>query len=307
MADAKLTLLDIARMNNSDRVVGLIEEAAEEIPELGIGFARTIKGTQYKTLKRTALPAAGFRNANEGIEVTKSTYVNDLVETFILDPSWWMDTAVADAHEDGPEAATALEAGGHMISAMQSVSKQFYYGTASGVSGAAKGFQGLVDFVDATMIVDATGSTADTASSVWGVKFGIKNVAFVWGMNGALTEGDIEKVLKDISNKSLWVYAQQIQGYLGLQIGHAKSVGRIYNLTAQADKTLTDDMTSELLSLYPVGITPDYWLMSRRSLRQLQQSRTATNSTGAPAPFPTESHGIPIRVTDAILDTEAIT
>jgi hypothetical protein len=46
--------------------------------------------------------------------------------------------------------------------------------------------------------------------------------------------------------------------------------------------------------------------MNRRSLRQLQQSRTATNSTGAPAPFPTEAFGVPIVVTDALLSTEAL-
>jgi len=46
--------------------------------------------------------------------------------------------------------------------------------------------------------------------------------------------------------------------------------------------------------------------MNRRSLKQLQVSRTATNATGAPAPFPQESFGVPIIVTDAILSTEAL-
>jgi hypothetical protein len=47
--------------------------------------------------------------------------------------------------------------------------------------------------------------------------------------------------------------------------------------------------------------------MSRRSLFQLQSSRTATNATGAPAPIPVESHNIPIAVTDSIVDTEKLT
>jgi len=41
-------------------------------------------------------------------------------------------------------------------------------------------------------------------------------------------------------------------------------------------------------------------------LKQLRDSRTATNVTGAPAPRPTEVEGIPIIVTDAIVNTEAV-
>jgi hypothetical protein len=45
--------------------------------------------------------------------------------------------------------------------------------------------------------------------------------------------------------------------------------------------------------------------MSRTSLFELQASRTATNPTGAPAPFPTEAFGVPIIVTDSIPEDEA--
>jgi hypothetical protein len=51
---------------------------------------------------------------------------------------------------------------------------------------------------------------------------------------------------------------------------------------------------------------PTILVMNRRSLKQLQESRTATNATGAPAPFPSEAFGVPILVTDAITNTEAL-
>jgi hypothetical protein len=47
--------------------------------------------------------------------------------------------------------------------------------------------------------------------------------------------------------------------------------------------------------------------MTKRSQEQLRASRTATNATGAPAPIPTDAFGIPIGVTDGILNTEALT
>jgi hypothetical protein len=45
--------------------------------------------------------------------------------------------------------------------------------------------------------------------------------------------------------------------------------------------------------------------MDKTSWYELQSSRTATNPTGAPAPFPTEAFGIPIVVTDSIPEDEA--
>jgi len=49
---------------------------------------------------------------------------------------------------------------------------------------------------------------------------------------------------------------------------------------------------------------PDALFMTRRSLEQLRASRTATNPSGSPAGNPDNVAGIPIIVTDSILDTE---
>ena len=52
---AVITLLDIAKLNGNDAVVGLIEENQTYAPELSVFPARTIKGTQYQTGIRTGL------------------------------------------------------------------------------------------------------------------------------------------------------------------------------------------------------------------------------------------------------------
>ena len=69
---------------------------------------------------------------------------------------------------------------------------------------------------------------------------------------------------------------------------------------------LTDILIANLLGKFPAGKVPDVLLMTRRSLHQLQASRTATNPTGAPAPFPQEAFGVPIAVTDAISNIETL-
>jgi len=299
------TLLDIAKANGSDGVVGLIDEATKAHPELTLAPARTIKGLNYKTLVRTANPTVGFRNANEGTAATKGTYENRLFETYILNPRWECDKAVADRYEDGPEAYIALEASAILEAAMQTLATQFYYGTGAD----AKGFPGLVAAYDATnMVVDAGGTTAGTGSSVWALRFGPKHVTWVYGNNGSLELSDVaEQRILDGSGNPFTAYVQELLAYPGLQVASRYSIGRIKKLTADSGKGLTDDLVAELLSKFPVGVRPDVLLMSRRSLRQLQDSRTATNATGAPAPFPTEAFGVPIAPTDAVTDTEALT
>jgi len=298
------TLLDIAKANGSDAVAGLIEEVLTYSPEVRMGAARTIRGINYKTLVRTSLPGVSFRNANEGTAATKSNFENRLIECFTLNPRWECDKAVADRHEDGAQAFIALEASGMMQAAMNALGSQFYYGTGSD----AKGFPGLIAAHDSTnMVVDAGGTTASTGSSVWAVKWGAQDVQWVYGQGGSLAMSDLsEQRILDSSNNPYTAYCQELLAYPGLQVGSIYSVGRIKKLTADSGKGLTDSLIAQLLERFPVGRMPDMLLMNRRSHRQLQSSRTATNPTGAPAPFPSESHGVPIVVTDSITSTESL-
>jgi len=297
------TLLDIAKQNGCDPVVGLIEEATKNCPEVKLGSARTIKGLNYKTLVRKTLPTVGFRNANEGTAVGKSIYENRLFECFIFNPPWECDKAVADGHEDGAQVYIAREGVGMMEASFISLGSQFYYGTGND----AKGFPGLVQVVDSSMVIDATGTTDDTASSVYAVRWGEKNVQWLYGLNGQLDLSDVSEVrLMDDNNNPYMAYHQEILARPGLQVGSTYSVARIKKLTADAGKGLTDDLLFQLLEKFPAGVVPDVIFMSRRSRQQLRKSRTATNATGSPAPMPTEFEGIPIYPTDSLKDTEKL-
>jgi hypothetical protein len=302
----QLTLLDIAKANGSDAVTGLIDESIKAHPELTIGASRTIRGLNYKTLVRTAAPTVAFRTFNAGTASLKSTFENRLVECYVLNPQIEADCAIADAYEDGAEAMLALEAGAILEGAMQTLATQFYYGTGTG--GDALGFPGLIQAYDSTnMVVDAGGTTDSIASSAWAVCFGPKNVTWVWGNNGQLALSPVERVrILDGNSNPYMAYHQDILARPGLQVGSLYSVGRIKKLTTDSGKGLTDALIAELLSKFPAGVVPDAIFCNRRSLMQLQKSRTATNPTGAPAPFPADAFGIPIAVTDAILSTETL-
>lgn len=329
---AQATLLDIAKLNGNDAVVGLVEENLTYAPELSVVPARTVKGTSYRTVSRDTYPGVGFRAANGGVPYTKSTFLNRLHECYIFSGNIRADVAVAMAHEDGPEAFKAIEASGVMKQALIEIGQQFFYGTAAD----AKGFPGLNAFHTAftteltnrsvdTLVVDAGGTTADTASSVYGVKFGEQGLQFIFGQGSAMTLGDwFEQMVNDgNAGQDYKAFVNSLNAWIGLQAANPYCIGRIKKLTADSGKGLTDSLGEDLLALFPIGYKPDVWFMNRRSRRQLQKSRSVVLSSGVPqrqnatgtgtggaeitAPVPTEMCGIPIICTDSLTNTEALT
>jgi len=300
---AQATLLDIAKLNGNDKVVGLIEENLTYAPELAVFPSRTIRGTSYQTVLRSSYPSVGFRNANESTTAGKSEFSNKMVQCYIISSLIQADKAVAKAYEDGEEAWKALEADGVMKQTLIEIGSQIFYG----VSADAKGFPGLQAIVDSDLTLDAGGTTASTGSSVYGVKFGNQGVQLVFGSNQSLSLSDWRT--ETLSGVPSWV--ADLTGWVGLQAVNKNTILRLKDATADSGKGVTDARLAELLSKAPIGMKPDYWFMSRRSAFQLQSSRSAsTNPTGADAlrfaPMPTESNGIPIIVTDSIVNTETL-
>jgi hypothetical protein len=311
-------MLDIAKMNGGEQVLGLIEENLTYAPEARLFPMTTIRGTEYKTLVRTGLPTTGFRNANEGFATSKSSFRNDLFQCYPFGGTIIADKVVADAHEKGAEYVKSLEASGVAKSALIELGKQIWYG----VTEDAKGFPGLKAFTVAagSMTKDATGTSAGTASSAYFVKLGADGVSLIGGGGNAFGLGEwIEQLVADAGGTNRYrAYCNTLEGWIGMQTANVYCVGRIYNLTAESGKGMTDALVAAVLDLFPVGMVPDAIFMSRRSRAQLRVARTATtayamgggrrlpNAEDMYVGQPTESHGIPIYVTDSILDTDTI-
>lgn len=312
-------MLDIAKRSGNDAVVGLIEANIRHAPEAELFPFRTIRGTSYKTGIRTGLPTVGFRNANEGQTPGKSTFEQKVIEAFIFGGQIEVDKAVADADEKGAESVKADEASGVTMASMRAIGSQIWYG----VTQDSKGFPGLKAFTpkggltinNDALCVDATGTTANTASSVYAVKFGEKDLTLIGGNDSAFTLGDwVTQQITNPDGKKLTAYVNGLAAWIGLQIGHENCVRRICNLTAETGKGLTDLLLADMLETFPVGFVPDAIFYSRRSRKQLQRSRSVVlqgsgkNRPDQPAlaPLPTEYEGIPLIVTESIGNTDAI-
>jgi hypothetical protein len=308
-------LLDIAALNNSDQVVGLIDENIRYTPELEIIPARSIKGTSYKTTLVTGDPSVGFRAANEGNTPSKVSFRNDLHQCFILSGRIECDKAVADAYDQGREEFEMIQSSRVMKSILYAVGLQVYYG----INASASGFAGLKAYTPfgGAYNYNAAGTTASTASSVYMIVAGLHDVNFQVGQNAQLSLPPFrDETIYDTNTPARPIPGRvsDFTGWLGLQIGSKYSVVRICNLTADSGKGLTDAVLYSAQELFPSGVKPTHICMSRRSRRQLQISRTVTlfgQGTTRPsqplvAPMPTEFEGIPIVATDSILNTDAI-
>lgn len=314
---ARTTLLDIVKANGMDAMAGLIDEVQTLHPEVKYGDARKITGIMYKTLVTVALPnvLGSFRAANQGTPPLKPTREMRTVECFIGEPRSETDKAIADSYEDGAAEYIAMDQKDILEGEMQGLGTQFYYGRNSGNAN-AQGFPGLIDMYDpVNMVLDAGGTTAGTGSSVWMVKFGKGNVQWVFGNNGQMSWSPlrIESIIDPNNTSNRFVgYVSELLYRPGLQVGSLRSCVRIKKLTNDAGSTLNDKFLNDALTLFRAGMQPDAIFMSRRSLGQLRDSRTAVNPTGEAAPFPAKIQGIagqdiPLFATDSIINTEALT
>lgn len=307
MAHTYLTTADVATFNKVDMDL-LVSDVLDGAPLLDRLAARTCRSNVFYYTRKTANPVVGFRAVNDGVETKDATYEKVTVTLGVLDASFAVDVAAAMTDERGAQHIMAEEALAHLRQAMREVEEQIIYSTGNDAAGFA-GFatQANLNENDDAMVVDAGGSTASTGSSVWLIRTGPGDVEVLWGQDGVISIGEQQIVERAGSATGNFpAFYHPITGWCGVKIGSTYSVARIGNLTNDAGKGLTDDLIAAAIAKFPADRLPNVMAMNRRSWRQLQNSRTATNPTGAPAPFPTEAFGIPIVVTDSIASTETI-
>ncbi|MCB1209493.1 MAG: hypothetical protein KDK97_09210, partial [Verrucomicrobiales bacterium] len=293
------TLLDIAKL---DAGIGypLIEEAVKLAPELMVVPADTILGTTMELTVRTGLPSVRFRNANEGVPRSKSSYETRTFQTHILDHQVAVDEQIVNGARDK---GRLLEnhASGVMEATMQYIGSQFYYGTGND----AKGFPGLLAQCksDAAHTVDASGAASKT--SVWFLRLGRECVEFLFGNGQTIRLNEtweLETVYDDNGNPYK-AYTNWMKGRVGMRLANKNCAVRIKNVeeTGTNKKTLNDTLLYAAYEKFTeFGFEPTHIFMNGRSREQLRNSRTATNSNGTPAPLPTEWEGIPIIRTASI-------
>ena len=309
------TTTEVLKLNRQDLDV-VIRDVLEATPFLSVAAARAVASDNFKYTKLITAPSATFRSPNVGVDNTPSGYQEVTLDLKYLDASFSIDTAVAKVDERGADHAIGLEALAALRAAMVTVENNIFQGndtnpatTGAGVTGGFEGLPGIgsLNALADDQVISNGGAALNAQTSVYGITFGENGFEMLWGEGGELSVSE-RMMVKETSSGALqfWAYAHEVAAYCGMKNGSIHSIHRLANVDATA--TLDDDAIGSLIANKPVGQAPfDVIVMNRQSLTQLRESRTTYSPTGQPAPFPTATlDGIPIVVTDAILNTEAV-
>ncbi len=300
-------MLDIAARTGNDQVIGLIEDVVTTSPEFGRFPVRPISGITYMVSRRVGRPRGGFRSANEGTDTSASRTVQELKQCYFLDVQMEVDEAIVRADDGSVGDILSQEALGAFEENVTVIGSQVYYGLAAD----SKGFSGL----GTQIAVDGVfaGGTTNTTSAFL-VDLSLQGVHFVLGNGGGIEMPEWRKQqIADAAGKKLTAYVNNLSAYIGLQVGSEHSVYRVRGINNASDK-LTDALGAKALSNVPIsrrGKGTWVWLMNSTAALSLQESRSSIGNVAAGAgggaafaPAPTELAGIPIVLTDALLNTE---
>lgn len=294
-----LTLAEVAKTEKDPLRKGIIITIMNDEPIFQKISWMTINGMAYAYDQTVSLPSVGWRKLNAAHSESTGV-VNKLTEALKI-CGFDSDTDKQIVKSYGEQIRR-----GRLKMKIQAMANTFVQYFLYGNSGARTGSayesadapDGLVTRLTATQTVDATGTSATLGSSVFAVRFGDP---YVQGLENAPLEA---ADLGEIDTKP--VHRYRLDWATGFAVLHGKAAGRIKNLDTTA--TLTVAMMDELRGKI-VGKRPSVYIMSDRSERQLKANAqtynvilpTGIDSLGNPV---TLWDGIPIIVSDAVIDTE---
>lgn len=306
MADLANSLAGLVTLNDKNIADIFPSNVLDDAPLLKVLYAvAASNGNLHKYPRKTARGTAAFRAICSGVANT-AMYIEEVTDTLkYLDATVYADVAAAEAYKAGIAAYLELLMAEQFSAGFFELECQILNGVANDASGFV-GCKGLCDALTDEMVVNAGGSGSDTMC-VYLLRSGIDGVAAVAGNDGKITfDEEPSKVrILDGSSNPYMAYAIPVGGWFGLQVASTYALGAIVNIeSAGSSNILTDDMIADAISRFPAGKGPNLIVMNRTALKQLQDGRTATNPTGAPAPFPQSAFNIPIVTTDALGKTE---
>lgn len=315
MANASDVLEGIVALNDMNNADIQVSDLLQDAPLLRAMAAVKASqgGTLHKYMKETVAASSQARAVNTGIVNTAGQDEQVTVTCVLHDGSFYRDVALALGYAGGKAAYMARETQRALKALFAGLEVNMLQGSSAVTGTGFSGFpeQTSVDAVADAMCINAGGAGG---KSVWLLKSTPDDVAVVAGNDGRIDFVYDPETLVYVptvasatpaSQRGYMALAASLMGYFAVQYGNIYGLGRIANLDGKTGHTLTDTLIGEALAAFPASTVPNIICMNRTALAELQASRTATNPTGAPAPFPTECFGIPITVSDNIKVNES--
>ena len=326
-----LTLSDWAKRLDPDGKIPQIVEMLNQTNEIldDMLFIEANNITSHRTTVRTGLPAVAWRLLNQGVAVSKSTTAQ-IDETIGLLEAW-AEVDCELAKLAGNESAFRLSEAQAFIEAMnQEMARTLFYGN-SGID--PEKFTGLaVRYSDSTAlngqnIVKATTAPAGSdQTSIWLVTWGPQTITGIFpkGSQAGLQHKDLGEQTAEITNgiggTRMRVYQDQFIWKVGIALRDWRYVVRIANIDESAlvaggagAPDILAAMARATWRIPALGMGRPVFYMNRSVGEYLDLQAKAAVSVGGQLSYDVVEgrrfmtfRGIPIKICDQILDTEAI-
>ena len=325
LSTGALTLADWAKRLDPTGKVSDIVELLSQSNELLTDMA-WIEGnlpTGHRTTVRTGLPAVAWRLINAGVVPSKSTTAQIDEQAGILEA--WSEVDVALAKLNGNTAAFRLSEARAFIEAMnQEMAQTLIYGNGGlapeEFTGLAPRYS-LLSAGNGGNIIDALGVDAADSTSIWLVAWGEETVhgIFPKGSQAGLEHNDYGEqtiqVTAGVAGTRMRALQERWVWNAGIALKDWRYVVRIANIDvstlSSTVPTLVDFMETAL-ELLPNGLGRPVFYMNRTIRRILRRQERAQVSVGGGLTYENvdgkrvyDFGGVPVRLLDAILNTEA--
>jgi hypothetical protein len=324
-----LTFADLKNMydDTNKRVANVIEvlkrtdEVYEDIPFLE---ANMVDG--HKVIVRTGLPTGTYRRFNQGVTNTKATNAPITFPLSMLHANSAIDVDLANLGGD-PNGARWNQSMGHLIGlGKQGIDTLFYADPVVNASTDDVKYPGLSYYYKANSsstgenVISALGSGSDN-SSIWIVAWGENAVYGVYpkGSQAGLQHRDLkEDWAEDVSGNRFRAYMDEYKWHMGLVIADWRCAVRICNIDVSDLGTASNRQALVELIIQGLNKIPSEHQNSARiymngtvrtalqlGIRDDVQSGGGLSFDNAAGKRIMLFDGVPVRRTDAILNTEA--
>lgn len=320
-----LSLLDHAKRLDPDGKIAKIVEMLNQTNELieALPFLEGNLPTGHQYTMRTGLPTVFWRMINQGVPTAKSTTAQATEQCGMLHARAQVDQDLAALNGNTPEFRLS-EAKPQMEAMNQEVAQTLIYGN-QGIAveeftGLAPRYSAISGAINASHVLSGAGAGSDN-SSVWllGLGEGLVHGMFPKGSQAGLKHEDLGlQDAFDSNNNRFRAWMDHWQWKIGLCVPDWRYAVRICNIDISnlVAKSSAADLTELMIKAMHRIPNPKLaklcFIMNRTVLQMLDIQRrddvgtggglTFENVDGVPRNF---FRGVPIYVTDALLETEA--
>lgn len=326
LASTALTLTDWKKRLDPNGAVATVIEMLNQTNEIltDLGFVEGNLPTGHRTTIRTGLPSVYWRMLNQGVPSSKSTTVQVDEACGMLEAYSKVDAELLRLN--GNSAAFRFSEDRPFIESMnQQVATALFYGNPATDP---KQFLGLAPRYNtvntanaacAQNVIDAGGTGTDN-TSIWLLVFGDQTLHGIVpkGAEAGLVHKDLgEDTVSDGNGGEYQAFRSHFTWKVGLAVRDWRYAVRIANVdvsdirtSATAQKALINAMIDAEERIPQMGMGTAVWVMNRTvraALRKGILEKIAYNLTeeSVAGKRVTMFDGLPMRATDAILNTEA--